>query len=125
MKMEAAVFESTTADQADSWLGETRAYSNSYEQPVVIGQVMSSNSETPSMFWARGLSADEPPSATMLRVGRHAGEGETAVSGNETIGYIVIEQSVGSSEHCTTRPESDRRLCRLWRDRTDTFTHSV
>ena len=95
VKMEAAVFESTTADQADSWLGETRAYSNSYEQPVVIGQVMSSNSETPSMFWARGLSADEPPSATMLRVGRHAGEGETAVSGNETIGYIVIEQSVG------------------------------
>ena len=39
-KLEAVKYNSTVTDAKDSWLGQSRAYQQSYDAPVVVGQVM-------------------------------------------------------------------------------------
>lgn len=94
--LEAVKVTSTVTDNAASWVGESRTYSNSYTNPVVVGQVMSYNDAAFSAFWARGPDALTPPSATELFVGKHVGEDPVTARANETIGYIVIEGGSGS-----------------------------
>ena len=50
----------------------------------------------PSVFWARGSGATDPPSSTTLWVGKHVGEDPLTTRSDETIGYIVIEAGTGS-----------------------------
>jgi hypothetical protein len=91
-------------DDAYGWVGESRAYAQSYAQPVVVGQVISQDAAglpgeigVWSTFWARGASAQDPPSASALFVGRHTGEDWTARA-PETLAYVVIEAGSGKIE---------------------------
>ena len=64
VKMEAFKFTSTLSDSASSWIGQQRAYANSYANPVVLGQVMTANDPRLSVFWSRGPSRVEAPTST-------------------------------------------------------------
>ena len=91
VNMEAVTFTSTVTDYRGSWSGEAREYSNSYESPVVVGQVMSYQDSRFSSFWAHNGSRTEVPSSTSLSVGKHAGDDPETSRGEETIGYLVLE----------------------------------
>ena len=93
--MEAVKYTSTVTDDNNSWVAEVQTYSNTYTNPVVVGQVMSYNDSAWSTFWSRGGSRTEPPSSTDLRVGKHVGEDPVTTRLYETVGYVVIEQSNG------------------------------
>jgi hypothetical protein len=94
--MEAVKFRSSRVDNVSSWVGTQRDYGQSYQEPVVIGQVMSSNDDGFSAFWARGESYDVPPSSGALYVGKHIGQDSDTTRESEEIGYIVIEGGSGS-----------------------------
>jgi hypothetical protein len=102
VKMEAAKFTSALTDRKGSWEGESRSYVQTYSEPVVVGQVMSLNSydsifgvDLWSAFWCRGSSKNNPPSSTVLRVGKHAGE-DPRTRDPEIVGYVVMETGSGS-----------------------------
>jgi hypothetical protein len=95
VKMEAVKFNSTVTAENNNWTSQSRTYSNSYTNPVVLGQVMTYNDPDFSVFWSRGSSRSNPPSNTALRVGKHVGEDSDNTRANETIGYIVIEAGSG------------------------------
>ena len=94
VKMEAAKFLSTVTDKKRSWVGQSRSYSQTYSNPVVVGQVMTYSSGLWTAFWCRGTSSTNPPSAGSLWVGKHMGE-DRRTRANEIIGYIVIEAGSG------------------------------
>ena len=96
--MEAIKFNSTVTDNKISWVGTGRSYINSYNAPVVVGQVMTSNDADPSVFWSRGTTSTSAPSSSTLYVGKHIGEDRDWTRINETIGYIVVESGNGSIE---------------------------
>ena len=95
VKMEAVTYNSTVTADNNSWVGESRSYSNSYTSPVVLGQVMTSN-DVWSVFWNYGSSRSNPPNGSTLFVGKNVAEDPNAVRANETVGYIVIEAGTGS-----------------------------
>ena len=97
VKMEAAKFSSSVTDHIRSWVAQPREYQQSYAQPVVLGQVMTSNGKLWSTFWCRSeSSATTPPNGT-LRVGKHSAQDRRRRT-NEIVGYIVIEAGSGSIE---------------------------
>jgi hypothetical protein len=96
--MEAVTFTSTVTDYKNSWIGESSSYSNSYTNPVVVGQVMTANDDDFSVFWARGSSRGAIPSSSVLYVGKHVGEDADRDRSDETIGYVVIETGSGTIE---------------------------
>jgi hypothetical protein len=96
VKMEAITYTSTVTDENNSWAGEARGYVNAYTNPVVLGQVMTSNDADWSVFWARGSSSGNPPDSATLRVGKHVAEDTDVTRANETVGYIVIEAGSGA-----------------------------
>lgn len=96
VKMEAVKFTSTVTDNARSWVGEARSYANSYANPVVLGQVMTVNDPSFSVFWAHNGTRARPPSATSLYVGKHVGEDPNTARLDEVIGYVVIEAGSGT-----------------------------
>jgi hypothetical protein len=88
-------------DDAGAWVGSPRGYAQSYAQPVVLGQVVSSGGGgVPgaigvwSAFWARGPSALDPPTPAALFVGRHTGE-DSGSRAPETLAYVVLEARTG------------------------------
>jgi len=101
-RMEAVRIDGFAAkDNAYSWVGESRAYAQAYLQPVVLGQVISlGGGGLPgeigvwSTFWARGATAQDPPSAAQLFVGRHTGE-DPNPRAPESLAYLVIEAGSG------------------------------
>jgi hypothetical protein len=98
VKMEAVSFTSTVTDENNSWQGESKSYSNSYTNPVVIGQVMTQNDTDWSVFWATGNSRTAPPNSSNLTIGKHVAEDPTTARANETIGYVVLEAGNGTIE---------------------------
>ena len=96
VQLEAVKYNSTVADENNSWVGETRTYGQSYVTPVVVGQVMSANDPEESVFWARGSSRTNPPNASNLVTGKTVNEDPNTTRANETIGYVVLEAGNGS-----------------------------
>jgi hypothetical protein len=103
-KLEAVRLEGFSGkDDAFSWAGTARSYAQSYTQPVVLGQVVSSGGGLPgdtsvwSTFWARGATSLDPPSAAALFVGRHTAE-DPNPRPPETLVYMVIEAGSGTIE---------------------------
>lgn len=94
--IEAGVVTSTITDHSLSWTGEETELEHDFEQPVVLGQVMSYNDERWSVFWSKGGAQGQPPSSEALFTGKHVGEDQTATRNNESIGYIVFEAGFGS-----------------------------
>lgn len=97
VKMEAAKFSSTiTNGRYSNWNATSRSYANSYSNPVVVGQVMTSNDAGFSTFWSHGANRSNPPSASSLRLGKQVAEDVDTTRANETVGYIVIEAGNGA-----------------------------
>jgi hypothetical protein len=96
VQMEAHKYTSTRTDRKGSWVGQSQSTSNWYSSPVVVGQVMTYNDPSWSVFWSRsGWSKNEPPDGSM-NLGKHVGEDPDTTRASETIGYIVIEAGSGS-----------------------------
>jgi len=93
--MEAVKYRSAVTDSKSSWVGEWQTYANSYQNPVVIGQVMSADDPLPSSFWARGDSRASPPNASTLYTGKTVCEDPDRIRTDELIGYLVIEAGSG------------------------------
>ena len=91
IKMEAVKFTSTTTDRKRSWKGEARNYLQSYDSPIVFGQVMSAEDDMWSVFWSSGNKHNNPATADFLEVGKHVGEDTITEREPEDIGYLVIE----------------------------------
>jgi carbohydrate binding protein with CBM6 domain/type IX secretion system substrate protein/SprB-like repeat protein len=86
-----------TAGNFTSWGNrEVRTYANSYQYPVVIGQVMTQNDERWSSFWSsRGNSSSTPPDSLSFAAGKHIGQDTITDRADETIGIVVVETGVG------------------------------
>ncbi|MBI2425525.1 MAG: hypothetical protein HYV27_22055 [Candidatus Hydrogenedentes bacterium] len=95
--MEAVRMTSTVTDHDGSWTGAALSFSNTYENPVVVGSVQTYNDADFSFFWCRGANQGDPPGAT-LRVGKHVGEDSDTTRSNEDLGYVVIEEGSGTVE---------------------------
>lgn len=91
VKMEAVRFNSSIVDHASSWIGEKRTYVNTYNDPVVVGQVMTSNDAKFSVYWSHGRFPSSAPTASDLWVGKHVGEDTNTARISEDIGYVVVE----------------------------------
>ncbi len=93
--MEVAKFNSTVVARRSGWAGESRSYLQSYQNPVVIGQVMTANDARWSSFWASNGNRTGPPNAGAFHAGRHVGEDSARSRANETVGYMVFEAGSG------------------------------
>ena len=91
VKFEAQKYLSTRTDNRTSWVAQWRTYGQTYTTPVVLGQVMTTNDADWSVFWCRGNSRSNPPSATQLYTGKHVAEDTDLTRANETVGFIVFE----------------------------------
>ncbi|MCM8530090.1 MAG: hypothetical protein NE330_02925 [Lentisphaeraceae bacterium] len=91
IKFEARKVLSTQTARKGSWPLEARTYQNSYDAPVVIGQVMTTNDAEWSVFWTCGNSRKNPPSKDYLHVGKHVGEDPYKTRADETVGFMVFE----------------------------------
>jgi hypothetical protein len=90
--IESKKYSSTTTDRKESWVGQGQSYRNTYTNPVVLGQVMSSNDPKWSVFWSRSSSSPlDAPTSSSLVTGKHIGEDPRTTRVAETVGYIVIE----------------------------------
>jgi len=80
----------------DYYYMEEYTYQNTYDDPVVFGQVMTANDDDWSTFWSsdggRYSAADEWD----CYVGKHVGEDTDTTRATETLGVIVIEQGSGT-----------------------------
>jgi hypothetical protein len=96
LRCEAQRVLSTVTDSDASWVGQARSYLRTYTTPVVLGQVMSENDAGFSVFWSRGSSATNPPSAASLFVGKAVGEDPDTTRADETLGLIVCDAGRGT-----------------------------
>ncbi|MEM7612868.1 MAG: PKD domain-containing protein, partial [Pseudomonadota bacterium] len=94
--MEAWRFDATRTDNNASWQATPVAYAQGYVDPVVVGQVMSTNDSAWSVFWASNGVRTNPPDATSLSIGKHIAEDQNRLRAAETLGYIVMEAGAGS-----------------------------
>lgn len=93
IKMEAFTFNSTVTDgKTNGWSGQSQTLTQSYTNPVVVGQVMTTNDTGHSQFWAHDGSSGPPTSASFF-AGKHISEDNDLTRADETIGVIVIEQA--------------------------------
>ncbi len=90
-KLEAVKYDEAQTSRKNGWGIDTVGYQQSYNSPVVVGQVMTANDEDFSVFWASSGSRTSPPSSTALNVGKHVAEDPDTTRATETIGYLVIE----------------------------------
>ncbi len=95
-KIEAQRYNSTVTSENNNWVGETRSYLQGYSNPVVLGQVMTTNDADWSVFWNRGSTRRTPPDNANLQMGKHVGQDGDTTRANETIGFIVIESGNGT-----------------------------
>lgn len=74
-------------------LSLTKSFSN----PVVLGQVMSFNDSRWQAFWCSNGSQGGPPTSGNIYVGRHVAEDSDTSRSSETIGWIVVDASTGTT----------------------------
>jgi hypothetical protein len=96
VKMEAVVATTDLTAHKNNWVFETRTYQNSYQNPVILGQVMSANDNW-SVFWSSGSNnKNTPASSAGFAAGKHVGEDPLTSRAGETIGYFVFEKGNGN-----------------------------
>ncbi len=79
-----------------NWIAEKVQLNNSYNSPVVVGQVLSYQNQDWSVFWTMGDRLTNPPRNGHLSIGKHIGEDPNrSRTRHEGIGYIVIEAGRG------------------------------
>ncbi len=87
---------SSGTDNQSSWIGDPLNQLTSFDDPVVLGQVMTSNDPRYSYFWSRGSDQTLPPSNTELYAGKSVGEDPQDDRQSEQIGYIILEAGSGT-----------------------------
>ena len=87
-----------TAGSKGSWTTSTLAYGQTYSDPAVLGQVISSNDPGWSVFWAQGATRTSPPSVSDLRIGFHVAEDTDDVRLPENVGVVIVEQGAGTHD---------------------------
>lgn len=96
VKMEARTLTSNTTVGYENWSAFQEVnYYQSYANPIVLGQVMSNNDADWSVFLATSEDRRSPPSANVLRIGKHVGEDSDIMREDELIGFIAIEAGSG------------------------------
>ena len=92
IKMEAVRAKASQTAASRFWSRENRSYENTYDAPVVLGQVMTFNNEEWSVFWASASnSRNQPPRHNSFAAGKHVGEDPIRERVEESIGYVVFE----------------------------------
>ena len=93
---EAKKYRSTLTAVRDNWGENTdyRSYDNQFDNPVVLGQVISNNDSDWSVFWSRGSETSSDVDNLVLRTGKHAGEDLNQQRNDETVGYMVFESGL-------------------------------
>ena len=125
VSMEAVAYTSTMTSGKNAWSGELRSYQNSYTNPVVLGQVMSSNDANWSVFWSMGSSQTNPADASNIAVGKHVGEDPNTTRGNEEIGYIVVESGNGTINGVAYEAGLGSDIVRGLTDSSTPYTYSL
>ena len=93
--IEAQTYNSTVTDENNSWVGQAQTLAGSFTNPVVLGQVMSSNDADWSVFWDQGTARTNPPSAGALTTGKTVCEDTLTARADETVGFVVFEAGHG------------------------------
>ncbi len=100
LQFEAYTQLSTLTAGNHNWSGKSQAASaltNTYSNPVVLGQVMTFNDANWSAFYSDDCaSRKNPPATGNICLGKHVGKDPITTRADETLGYIVIEQGSGS-----------------------------
>jgi hypothetical protein len=94
--IEAQTYTSTVTDENNSWVGQAQTLAGSFTNPVVVGQVMSSNDADWSVFWDQGTARTNPPSAAALTTGKTVCEDVVTARADETVGFVVVEAGHGT-----------------------------
>jgi hypothetical protein len=105
-KIEAKKYLSIVTDKQHSWVGEQQTYTDSYANPVVMGQVMSYNDPNWSVFWSRDSNK-----ANSIFTGKHSGEDTTTTRADETADYIAIEAGHAASVGIEIETARGAHLC--------------
>ena len=96
-KLEAYKYEESQTFENGNWgTGTQQTYTNTYTNPVVLGQVMSENDTDWSVFFADDGSRQNPPDSSNLYTCKQVGKDADVTRNPEIVGYIVIEQGSGS-----------------------------
>jgi hypothetical protein len=96
LPVDAQRYLSTVTDENDSWVGEPQTYGQAFTDPVVIGQVMSTDDPDWSVFWASGASRFDAPSSTDLTTGKTVCEDTDVTRADELVGFVVVERGHGT-----------------------------
>jgi VCBS repeat-containing protein len=75
---------------------EQIAPSNSYINPVVLGQVMTENDVNWSVFWSCDGTRTRPARSDFIYVGKHVAEDSNNTRLDETLGVIILESGSGT-----------------------------
>ena len=71
---------------------------NSYTSPIVLGQIQTVNDTSWQVFWSSDGNQANPPSGSSIYVGRHVGADSDTTRSAEDIGYVIIEDSTGTTD---------------------------
>ena len=87
---------SNATANSDNWIFENHSLSNTYTNPVILGQVQSHNDTRWSTFWASKMDVriDPPAAGTVFSGGKHVAQDLQTTRSNETIGFIAIEKGL-------------------------------
>ncbi len=99
VKLEAIRVTSSGTNENNNWSNTKQVRlqpSNSYVTPVVLGQVMTANSQKWSVFWSSESNRLNPANASSIYVGKHVGEDTDLARSAETLGVIIVESGSGS-----------------------------
>ncbi len=96
VKLEAHTVNAAQTQSDSDWNAPAVSLSQSYTNPVIVGQVMTENDSNWSVFWASGNVSTDPPSAGGVHMGKHVGEDFNTSRAAETLGYIAIESGHGT-----------------------------
>jgi hypothetical protein len=68
---------------------------NSYNSPIILGQVLTNNDPLWQNFWTSNGSQTGAPNSSNIYIGRHVGHDAITARANEDLGYIILEKSSG------------------------------
>lgn len=90
--LEAGHYSSSNSSYTGNWQTESFTPQQNYAQPIVLGQVISTDSD-PSVFWSSANSSrTAPPTSGDISMSVHTGA--LVASGGETIDYVILNAGV-------------------------------
>ncbi|MEM8486811.1 MAG: putative Ig domain-containing protein, partial [Bacteroidota bacterium] len=93
---EAARVLSNRTDAAGRWEGNTVSLVQTFNQPVVLGQVLSAVDEDWSVFWSADMDLASHVNEATFRIGKHTGEDPDSIRADELLGYMAFDANTGT-----------------------------